>query len=147
MAPGITNETNGHTNGFQDRPNGTNGHYAASDSSGSYSVKNEELHTNGHADTASSGIADGFSNGSKSAPTDPTQVPVAICGMGMRLPGGIHDDKALYDFLINKGDARSEVAGHRYNVDAYYSPHGKHGTISKSSIKPNYEQPLTAPPL
>lgn len=57
-------------------------------------------------------------------------VPVAICGMGMRLPGGIHNDNDLYEFLINKGDARSVIGQDRYNVDAYYSPHGKHGTIS-----------------
>ena len=58
------------------------------------------------------------------------QVPVAICGMGMRLPGGIHDEKALYDFLLNKGDARTIIKEDRYNVDAYYNAHGKHGTIS-----------------
>ncbi|KAK1141874.1 Mycolipanoate synthase [Aspergillus melleus] len=57
-------------------------------------------------------------------------VPIAICGMGMRLPGGIRNDRDLYNFLINKGDARSVIGQDRFNVDAYYSPHGKHGTIS-----------------
>jgi acyl transferase domain-containing protein len=58
------------------------------------------------------------------------QVPIAVCGIGMRLPGGIHSDHALYDFLINKGDARSTIGMDRFNVDAYYSPHGKQGTIN-----------------
>ena len=58
------------------------------------------------------------------------QIPVVICGLAMRLPGGIRDDRALYDFLINKGDARSIIGQDRYNVDAYYNAHGKHGTIS-----------------
>ncbi|PLB55540.1 putative polyketide synthase [Aspergillus steynii IBT 23096] len=57
-------------------------------------------------------------------------VPIAICGMGMRLPGGIRNDRDLYNFLISKGDARSVIGQDRFNVDAYYSPHGKHGTIS-----------------
>ncbi|KAH8433978.1 type I polyketide synthase [Aspergillus melleus] len=57
-------------------------------------------------------------------------VPIAICGMGMRLPGGIRNDRDLFNFLINKGDARSVIGQDRFNVDAYYSPHGKHGTIS-----------------
>ena len=64
------------------------------------------------------------------APHDSRPVPVAICGMGMRLPGGIHNDRDLYDFLINKGDARSIIGEDRYNVDGYYNAHGKHGTIS-----------------
>ena len=63
-------------------------------------------------------------------PRDSTPVPVAICGMGMRLPGGIHNDRDLYDFLINKGDARSTIGEDRYNLDGYYNAHGKHGTIS-----------------
>lgn len=50
--------------------------------------------------------------------------------MGMRLPGGIHNASDLYDFLTKKGDARSVIGEDRYNVDAYYDPHGKHGTIN-----------------
>lgn len=80
--------------------------------------------------------ANGHSNGrlspsaEDSASSKSNQVPVAICGMGMRLPGGIHNANDLYDFLTNKGDARSVIEEDRYNVDAYYDPHGKHGTIN-----------------
>jgi acyl transferase domain-containing protein len=49
--------------------------------------------------------------------------------MAMRLPGGIRDDEALYEFLVNKGDARSVTPSDRYNVEAYYHPDGKHGTV------------------
>lgn len=59
----------------------------------------------------------------------PEPVPVAICGMAMRLPGGIRDDEALYEFLVNKRDARSVTPPDRYNVDAYYNPDGKPGTV------------------
>ena len=82
----------------------------------------EKLNSNGSDHTR--GYTNSDSNGSA-----PKSVPVAICGMAMRLPGGIRDDKALYDFLVNKGDARSATPPDRYNVDAYYNPNGKPGTI------------------
>ncbi|ROW06904.1 hypothetical protein VMCG_04176 [Cytospora schulzeri] len=87
--------------------------------------------TNGHTNGVN-----GHGNGSTASTTEaldssgPNQVPVAICGMGMRLPGGIHSSNDLYNFLVNKGDARSTIGEDRYNVDAYYDPHGKHGTIN-----------------
>lgn len=58
------------------------------------------------------------------------QVPVAICGMGVRLPGGIRSDAELYDFLVQKKDARGVVPADRYNIDAYYDPRGRPGSIS-----------------
>ena len=62
--------------------------------------------------------------------TPQEQVPIAICGLGMRLPGSIHNDQSLYDFLISKNDARSPFPSNRFNASAFYSPHGKNGTIS-----------------
>lgn len=83
---------------------------------------NEKIDSKGSETTH--GYTNSHSNGSVSE-----SVPVAICGMAMRLPGGIRDDKALYEFLVNKGDARSVTPPDRYNVDAYYNPHGKKGTV------------------
>lgn len=60
----------------------------------------------------------------------PGAVPVAICGMGMRLPGRIRDAEALYDFLLNKRDARGPVPPTRFNFDGFYDPHGKRGALS-----------------
>lgn len=51
----------------------------------------------------------------------PGTMPIAICGMGMRLPGGIRDSGALYDFLLNKRDARRPVPPSRFNVDGFYN--------------------------
>ncbi len=107
-------EVNGHTNGFQNHVNGMSGH-------------EECLHHQNSDGTYQP------TNGGDRTPhvtRDVNQDPIAICGMGMRLPGGIHNDRALYDFLINKGDARSIIGEDRYNIDAYYNPHGKHGTIN-----------------
>ncbi|KAK5657863.1 hypothetical protein OQA88_2411 [Cercophora sp. LCS_1] len=56
--------------------------------------------------------------------------PIAICGMGVRLPGGIRSSTDLFDFLVNRRDARNVVPADRYNIDAYYDPAGKPGTVN-----------------
>lgn len=68
--------------------------------------------TNGHQD--------------KIAPEKPMVEPVAICGMGMRLPGGIKDAAGFWDMLYNGRSGRCEVPKDRYNADAWYGP-GKLG--------------------
>ncbi|KAJ4302895.1 Mycolipanoate synthase [Kalmusia sp. IMI 367209] len=50
--------------------------------------------------------------------------------MAMRLPGGIRNGDELFEFLYHKGDARSTVGEDRYNIDGYYSPDGRNGTIN-----------------
>lgn len=124
----IDSTENGHANGHVNdgsngpnidtngRPNVANGH-ANSHTNGLPNGANgsNDNHTNGHA----SGLSDGARG-----------TPVAICGMAMRLPGGIRNDDDLYQFLFHGKDARSIIPEDRYNVDAFYSPHGKDGTIS-----------------
>lgn len=48
--------------------------------------------------------------------------PVAICGMGMRLPGGITNADGFWDMLLNKRDGRCAVPKDRYNVENWYAP-------------------------
>ncbi|KAJ6183837.1 hypothetical protein N7519_005138 [Penicillium mononematosum] len=55
--------------------------------------------------------------------------PIAICGMSVRLPGGLHTPQQLWDFLIAKGDARGKVPKSRYNASTYYSDTQKPGSI------------------
>lgn len=50
-------------------------------------------------------------------------LPIAICGMGMRLPGGINDASKLYDFLRTKKDARQPIPKGRFNNAGFYDPH------------------------
>lgn len=57
------------------------------------------------------------------------QSPIAICGMAFRLPGGLSTSQQLWDFLLNKGDARSQVPESRYNVSAFHDPTGKPGSV------------------
>lgn len=48
--------------------------------------------------------------------------PMAICGMALRLPGGLSTPQEFWQFLLNKGDARCRVPESRFNIDAYYAP-------------------------
>ncbi|KAI1173516.1 fatty acid synthase S-acetyltransferase [Nemania sp. FL0916] len=60
----------------------------------------------------------------------PSPVPIAICGIGLRLPGGLSSPEELWDFLLAKGDARCRVPASRYNVSAYYTATRKPGTVA-----------------
>lgn len=107
-------------------------------------INNIKGHTNGHVNGHTNDLTNGYTNedanghkntlnglsGLQNGGGTTNGTPIAICGMGVRLPGGIRNDVALYDFLFNKGDARSTIGEDRFNVDAYYSPHGNHGTIN-----------------
>ncbi|KAI3399737.1 hypothetical protein diail_5804 [Diaporthe ilicicola] len=55
--------------------------------------------------------------------------PIAICGMALRLPGGLETPQQFWDFLVAKGDARGRVPESRYNISAYHSRSGRPGTI------------------
>lgn len=48
--------------------------------------------------------------------------PVAIVGMGIRLPGDVRTSDEFWDLLMTKKDCSSEVPKTRYNVDAFYHP-------------------------
>ncbi|KAF4208764.1 hypothetical protein CNMCM8927_008713 [Aspergillus lentulus] len=48
--------------------------------------------------------------------------PIAIVGMGMRLPGGVRTADDFWDVLIDQKDCSSEVPRTRYNIDAFYDP-------------------------
>jgi acyl transferase domain-containing protein len=91
--------TNGHANGVSD----TNGH------------ANGLPDTNGHADEASR-------SHDSDIPQEDVQEPIAIIGMGMRLPGGVHNAEAFWDLLVNGKDGRCQVPKDRYNIDTWFGP-------------------------
>lgn len=72
---------------------------------------------------------EGVSVNGNYVPKVETPDPIAICGMSVRLPGGLSSPQQLWDFLIAKGDARSPVPESRYNASAYYSKTVKSGTV------------------
>ena len=55
--------------------------------------------------------------------------PIAICGMAMRLPGGIRDEESFWNLLVNAKDARKEVPLTRYNVKGFDDALGDKGAI------------------
>lgn len=60
----------------------------------------------------------------------PPLPPIAIVGMGLRLPGGVHSASSLWDLLINKRHGRCLVPASRYNVDAFYKPSKTTGSVA-----------------
>ncbi|XPS73997.1 Mycolipanoate synthase [Ascochyta lentis] len=52
---------------------------------------------------------------------NPWHVPIAICGIGLRLPGGLRTPSDLYDLLVGKKDGKTTVPKERFDVDAYYN--------------------------
>lgn len=75
---------------------------------------------NGHVSKPSSGS---FANGVES-----TYEPIAIIGCGMRLPGNVNSDQALWELIDGRQEGRCKVPYSRYNVDSFYGP-GKAGHV------------------
>ncbi|KAI9830656.1 MAG: hypothetical protein M1819_005466 [Sarea resinae] len=48
--------------------------------------------------------------------------PIAVIGMGCRLPGGVASPQQLWDLLSNGRDAGGPVPPDRWNADAFYNP-------------------------
>ena len=48
--------------------------------------------------------------------------PIAVIGMGCRLPGGIDSPGKLWDSLLRGDDLVTEIPGDRWDADAYYDP-------------------------
>ncbi|GKT45235.1 highly reducing polyketide synthase fum1 [Colletotrichum spaethianum] len=55
--------------------------------------------------------------------------PIAVCGMALRLPGGISTPEQFWQFLIDKRDARGPIPETRFNASSYYSESAKPGHI------------------
>ncbi|KAL8721904.1 MAG: hypothetical protein Q9225_001500 [Loekoesia sp. 1 TL-2023] len=131
------------TNGDASHIDGINGTSYLSDD-GHTNGMNGSLHTNGvnelsytertNGDAQTNG-ANGMngttpSNISDHASKVEPSIPIAICGMALRLPGGSASPQEFWDFLINKGDARSRVPESRYNVSAYHRTDKRPGAIA-----------------
>lgn len=55
--------------------------------------------------------------------------PIAIVGMGMRLPGGCHEAGAFWDLLIHRKEGMIPVPSSRWNLGGYHDDSGRAGTI------------------
>ncbi|MCP9807970.1 thioester reductase domain-containing protein [Cyanobium sp. HWJ4-Hawea] len=52
--------------------------------------------------------------------------PIAIVGIGCRLPGGINSAREFWDFLREGREAIKEVPPDRWNLDLHYNPDPEH---------------------
>ncbi|MBM7846733.1 beta-ketoacyl synthase N-terminal-like domain-containing protein, partial [Herpetosiphon giganteus] len=48
--------------------------------------------------------------------------PIAIVGMGCRLPGGVNNPQQFWNLLCNQVDAIHEVPADRWDIERYYDP-------------------------
>ncbi|KAL4998919.1 hypothetical protein BDV10DRAFT_200929 [Aspergillus recurvatus] len=55
--------------------------------------------------------------------------PIAIVGMAMRLPGKVHTADEFWKLLAEKRSGLCDIPPDRYNIDGFYDPTGKPGTI------------------
>ncbi|KAJ5629451.1 Acyl transferase/acyl hydrolase/lysophospholipase [Penicillium herquei] len=60
--------------------------------------------------------------------------PIAIIGMGLRLPTGIRSGEQFWDYLINKGDGVCEVPSSRYNIDSFYHAEKPHSVRARKAF-------------
>ena len=106
-------------------------HALDSDHESSFSYVNVDNSTQpndyGVTPTPSDGSANGDANGELRG--NNSFVPMAICGMACRLPGSVNSPQEMWEFLINKKDARSEVPASRYNADGWYSEKDKPASV------------------
>lgn len=69
-------------------------------------------------------------------------MPIAVIGFGCRFPGDVTSGEKLWDMLVEKKSARSEVPSDRYSVNAFYHPDGdRYGTVS-TRIAPSPAQKI-----
>lgn len=59
-----------------------------------------------------------------------TPEPIAVVGMGMRLPGGIHNAEDFWQLLVEKRSTRCRVPSDRFDIDAFHDPTGKAGSVA-----------------
>src|SRR5262245_25895964 len=55
--------------------------------------------------------------------------PIAIVGIGLRLPGGVSTPNAFWRLLAEGRDAIREVPADRWDIDQYYATDGAPGSI------------------
>ncbi len=60
----------------------------------------------------------------------PGAEPIAITGLGCRLPGGIEDPAQCWNFLISGGDGVREIPPERFDIESWFDPEpGRAGRI------------------
>ncbi|KAJ5104223.1 Acyl transferase/acyl hydrolase/lysophospholipase [Penicillium argentinense] len=109
--------------------NGSNGHALGSAVPGSSLPNGSSVMLNGNGLSVNDVSTHLVSTHRTLDSKDTNQIPIAICGMSVRLPGGLHSPQDLWNFLIAKRDARGPVPKSRYDASSYHSKSGYPGTV------------------
>lgn len=74
------------------------------------------------------------SNGLISEASDSIPIAICVCGIGMRLPGGLDTPSSLYDFLAAGRDARAPPEKERFSstCNSFQDLHGKRQPLPPS---------------
>ena len=127
-----TNETKGvNSTSTANGVNGVNRTSTVNGANGSNGYTEHAAQVNGHHEPNTNGDSgtcpklEGYHEGDSA----PQFEPIAIVGMAMRLPGGVHDAESYWDLLVNKRSGQCRVPKDRYNIDAWYGP-GKIGHVA-----------------
>ncbi|KAL6903104.1 polyketide synthase [Trichoderma evansii] len=65
-------------------------------------------------------------------PLDGAPPPIAIVGIGLKLPGGITTTEEYWNLLINKKSTQTQVPDNRYGAHAFESKLGTPGTLKST---------------
>jgi acyl transferase domain-containing protein len=65
-------------------------------------------------------------------PLDGAPPPIAIVGIGLKLPGGITTTNEYWDLLVNKRSTQTQVPENRYGAHAFESKFGTPGTLKST---------------
>ncbi len=71
--------------------------------------------------------------------------PIAIVGMGCRMPGGADTPDQFWDLLCQGRDTAAEIPKERWDIDAYYDPNSRRPAAGKITTRqahfiPNVDQ-------
>lgn len=55
--------------------------------------------------------------------------PIVVCGMAIRLPGGVKNTQDFWDLMINKKSGLIPIPKERWNLEGFYSSVPRWGTI------------------
>ena len=116
-------------------PTGANKHtnrakYCFDDDANSSSDDPADVHANGHFPGQTTDHIKDHRNGHGNF--DPPKVspePIAVCGLAMRLPGGIRNAESFWDVLYHGKDMRGPIPADRYNAQGFDDTMGKKGAI------------------
>lgn len=102
---------NGHTNGTSNGAHGNGVH------------SNGVSHTNGHSNGVhSNGTQSHPANNVNGTPKNPKLAPIAIVGMGCRLPGNVSSPEEFWELCSRARSGWSEIPKSRFNHEAFHHP-------------------------